>query len=378
MIVLTQNELYEICKSRNTIVCLNTGCGKTFIAVMLIRNLSIKCRTEDKRIFFLVPLVPLVSQQSAVIETHTDLRVGQYCGSAYDNWTKDMWTQELKNNDVFVMIDEIFRRILYQGFINLSQISLLVVDEVHRAVGNHPYKEIFRTFGSCPIEEQPRILGLSASLISNNASPEKIETLIHKLELTTRSTVETSSDLRTINKYAAKPNQKEIHYSTFNIKISDNIKIVKMVSESLLSFLEDVDYDSLMIQRNTINIKSLCKSIKDTLYILTTMGVWCAKYVCRLYIRELSDTVEMLGSSKSHYTSFLSAVLTSLNVIEVKLSELLSGLTPRQKLIDFTAPKLLELSNSLKSYNPNVNQNEEIVSTSTSSSKKSFVWNHFR
>ena len=323
---------------------------------MLIRHLSPQCLTANKRIFFLVPLVPLVSQQAAVIETHTDLRVGQYCGSAYDNWTKENWSQELDKYDVFVMIDEIFRRTLYQGFINLSQLSLLVIDEAHRAVGDHPYREILRMFDTCPLENQPRILGLSASLISNNASPQSITSLIRELEKTMRSVCETASDLRTINKYATKPTEEVIEFDSFDIRASDSIMVVKLISENLLTFLEEVDTESLNFQKNTISIKSLCKSIKDTLYILTTMGVWAAKQVCKLYIRELSDTIEMLGSTKSHYTALLSAGLTALNVIEVKLSELLKGMTPRQKLFDYTSPKLLDLSQLLKSYNTTESQ----------------------
>lgn len=35
-----QIDLYEIALQRNTIIYLPTGCGKTFIAVMLIRQLS--------------------------------------------------------------------------------------------------------------------------------------------------------------------------------------------------------------------------------------------------------------------------------------------------------------------------------------------------
>ncbi|CAG2100109.1 unnamed protein product [Medioppia subpectinata] len=346
-----QVELYEVCKARNTVVCLNTGGGKTFIAVMLIRHLSPQCLVDGKRTFFLVPLIPLVSQQAAVIETHTDLRVGQYCGSTFDSWDQEMWAQELDKYDVFVMIDEIFRRILGQGFIALSKINLLVLDEVHRAVKNHSYREILRMFDTCPLDKQPRILGLSASLITKNASPNEITALIRKLEETTRSTCETASDLRTVNKYGAKPIEQIIDYSTFNMYVSKNIQLLKFIADSCINFLEDIDYDSLLLQKNAINVKTLCKSIKDTLFVLATMGVWCAQQVSRLYIRELCDTVEMYRSTKSHYTAFLSAVLTALNVIDVQLSDLLRGLDAKQKLLKYSSPKLLVLADLLNTYN---------------------------
>lgn len=53
-----QVELLERAKERNTIVCLGTGTGKTFISVMLIKELAHQVRESykngGKRTFFLV------------------------------------------------------------------------------------------------------------------------------------------------------------------------------------------------------------------------------------------------------------------------------------------------------------------------------------
>jgi len=53
-----QVELLERAKERNTIVCLGTGTGKTFISVMLIKELAHEVRETykkgGKRTFFLV------------------------------------------------------------------------------------------------------------------------------------------------------------------------------------------------------------------------------------------------------------------------------------------------------------------------------------
>lgn len=53
-----QVELLERAKKRNTIVCLGTGTGKTFISVMLIKELAHEVRETykngGKRTFFLV------------------------------------------------------------------------------------------------------------------------------------------------------------------------------------------------------------------------------------------------------------------------------------------------------------------------------------
>ena len=53
-----QVELLERAKERNTIVCLGTGTGKTFISVMLIKELAHEVRGNykdgEQRTFFLV------------------------------------------------------------------------------------------------------------------------------------------------------------------------------------------------------------------------------------------------------------------------------------------------------------------------------------
>ena len=53
-----QVELLERAKEKNTIVCLGTGTGKTFISVMLIKELAHQVRETykngGKRTFFLV------------------------------------------------------------------------------------------------------------------------------------------------------------------------------------------------------------------------------------------------------------------------------------------------------------------------------------
>ena len=67
-----QVELLDYARRENTIVCLQTGSGKTFIAVMLVKELmsaSVAVRKKlgdgGKRAFFLVNTTPLVQQQVA-------------------------------------------------------------------------------------------------------------------------------------------------------------------------------------------------------------------------------------------------------------------------------------------------------------------------
>mgnify|MGYP000317721200 CR=1 FL=1 len=60
-----QMEYLRKAKEKNIIVCLETGCGKTLIAVLLLEELSHLFPSSEPRIaVFLVPTVMLVQQVS--------------------------------------------------------------------------------------------------------------------------------------------------------------------------------------------------------------------------------------------------------------------------------------------------------------------------
>lgn len=59
-----QLEVFEVAKRRNTIAVMDTGSGKTLIAIMLIKDIgqAIKSSGLKKLIVFLAPTVHLVNQ----------------------------------------------------------------------------------------------------------------------------------------------------------------------------------------------------------------------------------------------------------------------------------------------------------------------------
>ena len=70
-----QEELLKKAMEGNTIVYLGTGSGKTFIAVMLIKEMRGELMAGPKKAVFLVSSVALVAQQRKLVAEQTGLQV---------------------------------------------------------------------------------------------------------------------------------------------------------------------------------------------------------------------------------------------------------------------------------------------------------------
>lgn len=70
-----QEELLQKAMKGNTIVYLGTGSGKTFIAVMLIKEMRGELMAGPKKAIFLVSSVALVAQQKKLVAEQTGLQV---------------------------------------------------------------------------------------------------------------------------------------------------------------------------------------------------------------------------------------------------------------------------------------------------------------
>ncbi|KAG8062664.1 hypothetical protein GUJ93_ZPchr0003g16779 [Zizania palustris] len=177
-----QLEALERAVRGNTLAFLETGAGKTLIAVMLLRAYAHRVRRPESRRFavFLVPTVVLVGQQASVVQAHTDLRVKQFYGEmGVDFWDDATWRSAVEDGEVLVMTPQILLDNLRHSFFRLPEIALLIFDECHHTKGNSAYACIFKEFyhpqlNSRVSDPLPRIFGMSASLIySNGLDPHK-------------------------------------------------------------------------------------------------------------------------------------------------------------------------------------------------------------
>lgn len=76
---------------------------------------------------------------------------------------------------VMVMTAQIFLNMVTKGVMSLSKVNLIIFDECHRAVGDHPMRLIMQKFNDCPVNHHPRVLAMSACLLNANLKLVRIE-----------------------------------------------------------------------------------------------------------------------------------------------------------------------------------------------------------
>ncbi|KAF8638830.1 hypothetical protein AX17_001888 [Amanita inopinata Kibby_2008] len=162
-----QEEVFlRACKD-NIIAALNTGSGKTFISLLLIKWMAAQEESKGKVIIFLVPRVALVQQQGDYIVKNTSLRVIKLFGALdLDLSDRKAWRQRFSEHDVFVMTAQIFLNVLTHSLWSIDRVCLMIFDECHHTRKNHPYNGILREcFQVKPPSRRPKIFGMTASPI---------------------------------------------------------------------------------------------------------------------------------------------------------------------------------------------------------------------
>ncbi|KAI8822072.1 uncharacterized protein EV422DRAFT_495037 [Fimicolochytrium jonesii] len=200
-----QLELYQQARQRNIVAYLDTGSGKTLVS--------------PKKVVFLVPTVPLVAQQAAKIRENTDFVVGEYSREdivsvAY--WDIRGWYYELSQRQVLVFTPQIFLNILTHGFLKLSRdVSLLIIDECHHAVKQHPYNLMMREFyHSIPSNaERPKVFGMTASPIyQKTITRDESKFRLQELESNLDCKVVTVTDRSSLGDFIPRASETVVEY----------------------------------------------------------------------------------------------------------------------------------------------------------------------
>ena len=186
---LYQETIFSTCTLKNTLVVLPTGLGKTMIALMLAAQ-RLKQYPKSK-ILFLAPTKPLVEQHLQTFINQTTIPEKElivFTGTVTPKKREELW----KIGKIFFSTPQGLENDVINGRIKLDDVSLLIVDEAHRTVGDYAYVFLSKQYQEKA--KRPRILALTASPGTNKEKIQEVmdNLFVEEIELRT----ETDSDVK--------------------------------------------------------------------------------------------------------------------------------------------------------------------------------------
>ena len=168
-----QVNIARACLERSTLVVLPTGMGKTVIAAMVIAEVL---RRKGGKVLFLAPTKPLVEQHAASLRKVLVVdRIALFTGEATSPEERELLWRE---NKIVVSTPQVIRNDIRAERISLDDVSLVVFDEAHRAVGDYAYVDVAAAYKEVPGR---LVLGMTAS---PGSSAEKILEVCGNLGIT--------------------------------------------------------------------------------------------------------------------------------------------------------------------------------------------------
>ncbi|KAG9131479.1 hypothetical protein Leryth_015296 [Lithospermum erythrorhizon] len=310
-----QLDFHEQAKQKNTIAFLETGAGKTLIAILLIKSICTDLEKQNKKILsvFLVPKVALVYQQAEVIRERTGYQVGHYCGEmGQDFWDARRWQREFETKQVLVMTAQILLNILRHSIIKMEAINLLILDECHHAVKKHPYSLVMSEFyHTTPKDKRPSIFGMTASPVNLKGVSSQVDCAIkiRNLESKLDSVVRTIKDRKELKKHVPMPSETVVEYDKAASlwSLHESIKQMEIAVEEAAKsssrrtkwqFMGARDAGAKEELRQVYGVSertesdgaaNLIQKLRAVNYALGELGQWCAYKVAQSFLTALQN-----------------------------------------------------------------------------------------
>ncbi|KKA26259.1 hypothetical protein TD95_000012 [Thielaviopsis punctulata] len=251
-----------------------------------------------KTAWFLAPTVSLCAQQHEVIKTFIpSVRTKLLLGSdEIDSWSSPrVWNEALMNVRIVVCTHQILCDALDHSFVSMESMSLIVFDEAHNCVRNHPGSKIMR-FHYHPRKDSgrhvPAILGLTASP-SMDAQVRHVEQLEITLDAICKTPVLHRDEL------VANSNRPALHY----LKYDEPDPFVPEPESKVLSSLSnlstkyDINQDPLIVHLKFLNTDSCRRRLKN---IMQKHDSFCERHI-RSILRRTEIIQDGLGTWAAEY-----------------------------------------------------------------------------
>lgn len=351
-----QLELLDAALQQNTIICVNSPAGKTFIAVMLIKEMAVDIRPMpmdfNKRKFtiFIVSAEAQLELQAKVIAHHTDLVVAHYADEELlSTWEKEEWSCELLKCQVLVTTANFLQKLLECEYFSLVYVNLLLIDECSDICSSQAHMEVMKICEKCQQGKHPRVVVLTATLLSSKCKdPVELENTITMLETTFHSTAETST-LVFSERHGTSP--KEALYECNNDfdEIQQMPDVAFILQEALL-FIDKCVLSEKELENCKDPLQVPRTVLSECLNILDVLGPWCANHIAEMFIKQLDKLI-------THEQSEISKILlrytaTQLRFVTKIFEKLFNIGYCIDEFLQFVTPKVIKLVNILRSYKP--------------------------
>ncbi len=145
----------------NTLVVLPTGLGKTAVALIVAAS---RLYNDGGKVLMLAPTKPLVEQHLRFFEnllllpdTGDKSQFVMFTGETPGEQRTSEWEQA----SVIFATPQVIKNDILAGRYSLADVTLMIIDECHRAVGNYAY--VFLAEQYLAQSKNPRILAMTAS-----------------------------------------------------------------------------------------------------------------------------------------------------------------------------------------------------------------------
>ncbi|EJD46112.1 P-loop containing nucleoside triphosphate hydrolase protein [Auricularia subglabra TFB-10046 SS5] len=355
-----QEEIFVAAQQGNIIAVLDTGSGKTFIAVQLIKWVTAQPCPERKVVVFLAPKRPLVMQQALFIQSQVPLNTQYYLGDMtvddkkVELWDREQWRKEFTKRDVLVMTPQILLDLLTHAHWQMSKISLLVFDEAHHAQGKHPYSQILKQFVSTlPVGKRPKIFGMTASPTWDAKRAQK---QLDALESTMNARIIAVKEHQVeLSKHVSRPKELVYLYQSYDPSRRETYGL----DDTEAAALEDAplspgdvptvpgvwDVLSPLLEKDVPDFSKL-KTRRDVL--LDSLGPYAAELFAHRYFTALAG--KLLDAARKAAISATAKSLARVKRLEdlhARLAAFLSGFVPGEIPDALVSPKLRLLGDVL-------------------------------
>ena len=151
---LFQMDLASQALQASSLIVVPTGLGKTVIALMVLL-----ARMDKGKVLFLAPTKPLVDQHASFLQRVLRDRdaVVMMTGERAPESRMELWSRGY----IVVSTPQVIENDLLSRRIDLAEVSLIIFDEAHRAVGGYAYVYIADRYRR--EAKSPLVLGITAS-----------------------------------------------------------------------------------------------------------------------------------------------------------------------------------------------------------------------